>query len=103
MTYIHGFKLRRKVQTDASLQPVLDAYEVWQAASEAVAGRTRADVAALTALLETYKATAEPILDSRANSAQEVLQSSIIEEFFQYLFRFVSRDVAAGLELGPAA
>ena len=103
MTYIHGFKLRRKVQADAALQPVLDAYEVWQAASEAIAGRTRADVAALTALLETYKATVEPILDSRANSAQEVLQSSIIEEFFQYLFRFVSRDVAAGLELGPAA
>ena len=95
--------MRRKVQTDATLQPVLDAYEVWKSSSEAIQGRTRADVSALTGLLETYKATAEPILDRRENSAQEVLQSSIIEEFFQYLFRYVSRDIAAGLELGPAA
>ena len=103
MNYTHGYKLRRKVQTDATLQPVLDAYEVWKSSSEAIQGRTRADVSALTGLLETYKATAEPILDRRENSAQEVLQSSIIEEFFQYLFRYVSRDIAAGLELGPAA
>ena len=31
------------------------------------------------------------------------MQSSIIEEFFQHVFRFVERDVVVGLQTGPAA
>lgn len=103
MTLIHGSKLLRKAAEDAGLQSVVTAYTAWREQSEAITGRKRADIRALTKLLEAYKSFAEPILDARQNSAQEVLQSSIIEEFFQHVFRFVERDVVAGLQTGPAA
>lgn len=103
MKYIHGSKLERKAAADDSLALVLEAYGRWKESSESIEGRTIDDIAALTELMDNYKHEVEPILDKRRNSAQEVLQSSIIEEFFEYLFRFLDRDVKSGLELGPAS
>jgi len=84
--YVHGSKLLRKVVSSTELTPVVALYEMWKSSSLAVEGRTDADISLLVSYLNEYKNAAEPIFDARSNSAQEVLQPSIIEEFFEYLF-----------------
>lgn len=101
--YTHGARLARKAAKDAKLDPVLEQYEAWKAASLAVNGRDEADIVALTGLLNDYKNAVEPILDARANSAQEGLQPSILEEFLGYLFAKVSADVGQDLLRRPAS
>lgn len=85
-TYVHGTKLRNKAAADPALAPTLAAYETWRTASLAVPCRSSDEVRELVRLLNVYKDAAEPVFDARANSAQEVLQPSILEEFFEYLF-----------------
>lgn len=85
-TFVHGTKIRRKVVTSPELAPVAAQYEIWRSSSLAISGRSEADIHALVDLLNAYKNAVEPILDARPNSAQEVLQPSIIEEFFEYVF-----------------
>lgn len=84
--FSHGSKLRNKVASDSSLEPLLKSYHAWKDKSLAIENREVDDVKALTDLLNEYKGAVEAILDARPNSAQEVLQPSIIEEFFEYLF-----------------
>ncbi len=84
--FIHGSKLYKKFQTDASLAPVYQRYLIWKNASLSITGRTSSDINNLVDHLNEYKNFAEPIFDRRDNSAQEVLQPSILEEFFEYLF-----------------
>src|ERR1044071_7295020 len=84
--YIHGNKLRRKAKGNDDLRPALEAYEVWRTRSLEITGREQENIYELVNLLNQYKDAVEPIFDSRANSAQEVLQPSILEEFFEYLF-----------------
>jgi hypothetical protein len=84
--YVHGSKLKRKVVSTPALKELLVPYQNWRDSSLAVNGRTNADIQKLVDLLNQYKNVVEPILDARPNSAQEVLQPSIIEEFFEYLF-----------------
>src|SRR5262245_47225599 len=103
MSFVHGSKLTRKAAEDASLLPILEAYRNWRDLSERITGRSKGDIEELVKYLDQYKIFAEPLLDIRPNSAQEVLQSSILEEFFEYLFRFVERDLVEGLKTGPAA
>jgi hypothetical protein len=95
-TYIHGSKLKNKLGKDRALQGAFDAYETWRDQSLAIIGRSKTDIAKLTRLLNDYKDVSEPIFDGRPNSAQEVLQPSILEEFFEYLFCRVSTEI--GLE-----
>jgi len=85
-TYAHGSKLVRKAEQSTDLKPLLPYYEKWRSESLAIVGRSDAEIAALVALLNAYKDTVEPVFDVRPNSAQEVLQPSILEEFFEYLF-----------------
>ncbi len=88
-TRVHGSKLRRKAETnaqDTGLQSALNAYEDWTKGSMSIEGREKEDVERLVQLLNTYKNSVESIFDARENSAQEVLQSSILEEFLEYLF-----------------
>ncbi|MDB4734469.1 Bpu10I family restriction endonuclease [Akkermansiaceae bacterium] len=103
MKYIHGSKLERKAASNDDLAKPLEYYNEWKNGSEAIEGRTPADIKKLTELLEIYKSNVESVFDQRNNSAQEVLQSSIIEEFFEYLFCYLERDVKSGLELGSAS
>ena len=88
--YVHGSKLRRKAAEDIRLSSVLEAYEQWRSSSLSIEGRKPEDIDQLVAALNIYKDRVEPILDSRPNSAQEVLQPSILEEFFEYLFAGLS-------------
>ena len=86
---IHGSKLTEKARvstSDVGLTLALDAYRLWVAATVDVRGPTDENIRLLTDYLNDYKRIAEPIFDSRPNSAQEVLQPSIIEEFMGYLF-----------------
>lgn len=85
-TYIHGTKLLNKFQGDQSLEEVVAYYEEWKKKSLGIGGRSEPEVTELVAALNEYKNAVEPILDERPNSAQEVLVSSIIEEFLEYLF-----------------
>jgi len=80
--YVHGSKLKKKASSVPELQPLLEIYARWRSQSLAVEGRTDEDICQLTTYLNEYKNA----VDSRANSAQEVLQPSILEEFFEYLF-----------------
>lgn len=84
--YVHGSKLKNKAVTAPELQPLLEIYARWKNQSLAVEGRTDEDIFQLTAYLNEYKNAVESTFDARANSAQEVLQPSILEEFFEYLF-----------------
>ena len=94
VVYAHGSKLARKRDSDAGLEPIVQAYRRWRDESLAVGARDEAGIHKLVGLLNTYKDTVEPVLDGRLNSAQEVLVSSILEEFFEYLF--VNVDSAVG-------
>lgn len=85
-TYVHGSKLYRKAAKSAELQPLLPQYDQWRSASLNIRGRSDAEITSLVCLFNAYKDAVEPTLDARANSAQEVLQPSILEEFFEYLF-----------------
>ena len=91
--FIHGSKLKKKATADSSLAPLVKRYENWRAESLAINGRTESDVSALTDLLNEYKTSVESTLDARPNSAQEVLQPSILEEFFEYLFCKISLEI----------
>jgi hypothetical protein len=98
-TFIHGSKLLRKAeraQQDSGLQTAVVAYERWKTESLSVVGRDPAEIEKLVGHLNTYKDCVEPIFDLRPNSAQEVLQSSIIEEFFEYLFGPLQVEMGAG-------
>ena len=52
----------------------------------AVVGRDKKHVEELVKLPNSYKDSVEPIFDRRSNSAQEVLQPSILEEFMEHMF-----------------
>ncbi len=96
---VHGTKLLRRAESssgDAGLAQAATAYENWSSRSMGVTGRDPENIAELVLLLNSYKDEVEPIFDRRPNSAQEVLQSSIIEEFFEYLFGPLQ------LEMGPS-
>lgn len=101
--YIHGSKLKRKAEGSEDLRPALEAYEVWRTKSLAITGREREDVEALVTLLNEYKNTVEPVFDARPNSAQEVLQPSILEEFFEYLFCRIDEVVGERVLRRPAS
>ena len=102
--FVHGTKLVRKAANDASLKPAVEAYERWKHRNLETTTRTKEAVAELTAGLNDYKSSVEPLFDSRPNSAQEILQSSIIEEFFEYLFSTIEVELKCGpLLRKPAA
>lgn len=101
--YIHGSKLNRKAVGNEDLKAALNAYEHWRHESLAITGRGRDDILALVALLNRYKDFVEPIFDARPNSAQEVLQPSILEEFFEYLFCRIDEVVGEKVLRRPAS
>ena len=103
VVFIHGSKLRNKAASDASLNVALTAYETWRSKCLAIKGRKDNDIEDLTRLLNEYKNFVEPIFDKRANSAQEVLQPSILEEFFEYLFAPISLELGIDPLRKPAA
>jgi len=101
--YIHGTKLKNKILTTPVLLPLLEIYEHWKNRSLAVEGRTDEDINLLTRYLNEYKLAVEPIFDSRPNSAQEMLQPSIIEEFFEYLFCKIDAELQLPVLRRPAS
>jgi hypothetical protein len=84
--YIHGSKLAHKAASVEALRPLLETYQRWKERSLAVQDRSDDSIRLLTEYLNDYKNVVEPVFDARPNSAQEVLQPSILEEFFEYLF-----------------
>ena len=105
-TYIHGSKLRKKVSKiknkDDSLFGCLEKYEIWKEKSLSVKTRDQAGIELLVQYLNEYKSYSEAIFDQRSNSAQEVLQSSILEEFFEYLFCNISEVIGTDMLRKPA-
>ena len=101
--YIHGTKLQNKVVTCPELAPLWDEYVKWRDNSLSVSGRDRDSVDHLVELLNQYKSRVEPVLDRRPNSAQEVLQPSILEEFFEYLFCRIEQQVGEQLLRRPSS
>lgn len=102
-TFIHGSKLKRKVLESPELKPLLGEYGRWSTKSLEIKTRTADDIKILVNLLNDYKSVAEPVLDSRMNSAQEVLQPSILEEFFEYLFCRLDEAIGAALLRKPSS
>jgi hypothetical protein len=101
--YVHGSKLRRKVVESPDLNVALDAYERWKAKSLKITGRGRKHILLLVTALNEYKSSVEPIFDARPNSAQEVLQPSILEEFFEYLFCRIDEVIGEKVLRRPAS
>ncbi|RSM29567.1 hypothetical protein C5B78_08035 [Aeromonas salmonicida] len=88
--FVHGNKLVNKFHKAKSdkdeLGRIVEHYTRWKSLSLAVKSRDESSIIELVKYLNEYKDIVEPFFDSRKNSAQELLQSSIIEEFFEYLF-----------------
>jgi hypothetical protein len=101
--YTHGSKLKNKLQENPELRPVYEEYVKWKEGSLSVTQRNQEAVLSLVQLLNEYKSSAEPQLDQRQNSAQEVLQPSIIEEFFEYLFCNIEDELSEKLLRGPSS
>lgn len=101
--YVHGSKLLRKAESHPALLPAVAAYSRWKAASLSVTSREKKDVETLTRLLNVYKNEVEDLFDSRMNSAQEVLQPSILEEFFEYLFCTLEKEIGLDMLRRPAS
>ena len=101
--YIHGNKLKNKLQENPELQPVHEEYMKWKERSLSITQRNQEAVFSLVQLLNEYKGSVEPLLDKRKNSAQEVLQPSIIEEFFEYLFCNIEDELSERLLRGPSS
>ena len=97
VSYLHGSKLSRKAKTSPELKVALGHYKKWKARSLSVDGREKEDIELLTGYLNSYKDAVEDIFDSRSNSAQEILQPSIIEEFMEYLFCQLGREFNSDL------
>jgi hypothetical protein len=101
--FIHGTKLLRKATNDKTLSAAVAAYQTWKNESLAITTRDQAAIERLVDSLNRYKETVEPTYDSRPNSAQEVLQPSILEEFFEYLFCTADAETKCNLLRRPAA
>nr|AAY87147.1 mutant BbvCI restriction endonuclease subunit 2 [synthetic construct] len=105
LVYTHGGKLERKSKKDKTASKVfeefgvMEAYNCWKEASLCIQQRDKDSVLKLVAALNTYKDAVEPIFDSRLNSAQEVLQPSILEEFFEYLFSRIDSIVGVNIPI----
>ena len=97
--YIHGSKLANKIKQHEALGPLFDCYQKWKKLYLAVETRTDEDIILLVEYLNEYKNEVEPILDARQNSAQEVLQPSILEEFFEYLFCKLDSELGLALPI----
>lgn len=105
-TYIHGSKLAKKAQEDSAPKEIkyaYDCYRKWREASLAIKGRKRDDIDSLVKCLDEYKSHVENIFDMRANSAQEMLQPTILEEFFEYLFCNIDEYVPASVRVRQPA
>ncbi len=102
-SYVHGNKLQRKADKDPNLAPGFERYLKWREDRLAITERSEEDVSRLVAIMDEYKSEVEPVFDARKNSAQEVLQPSIIEEFFEYLFCNISEQVGVDVLREPAA
>jgi len=105
MKTIHGSKLEAKVKktNDAELTQALSLYQKWRAKSDVVTGRSDAEISTLVNLLNEYKDAVEPIFDKRKNSAQEMLQPTILEEFISILFSGLETEYGSNLYLDPAS
>ena len=113
-TLAHGPVLRNKCnQTgDTDLKSVLEAYERFINNALAISCDLYNNESKKQALLEitshlnTYRNYALPILEQRANSGQENLRSTILEEFFQLLLypltKKIREDFSHSLVLGKA-
>ncbi len=91
----HGSLLRKKAKTNPILRPALAAYDEL---SESLLERTvltSGDVVALVDALNEYRAVALPIFESGKNVPQENLRSTLMEEFFSWLFK----DIFTALDL----
>lgn len=102
-SFVHGSKLERKALEVPELYPLVEIYHKWKKDLLAVNGRSEADIHQLVELLNVYKNTVEPVFDSRPNSAQEVLQPSILEEFFEFLFCRLDLELGQPLLRRPAS
>lgn len=101
--FVHGSKLTNKLAADERLKAAWELYEVWKSTSLAIEDRSPDGIRRLTTALNEYKDKVEPIFDGRPNSAQEVLQPSIIEEFFEYLFSYIEGDLKLNVIRKPAS
>jgi len=105
MTAIHGDKLKAKAAKtgDSQLSDAYALYLNWRRSADAVAGRTDEQIEELVAQLNEYKDAVEPIFDARKNSAQEMLQPTILEEFMSILFGQLDQHYGDGLFLDAAS
>jgi hypothetical protein len=84
------------------MEECLVRYEEWKSESLKITSRSHNDIDKLVKLLNDYKNYVEPVFDGRKNSAQEVLQPSILEEFFEYLFCTIKSEIGIDLLRSPA-
>jgi len=86
---VHGNVLSAAAKKDIQLISVLKKYSKLTSKIEKLTILTKDDVKQLVTLFNKYRREVNYILEKRANSGQENLRSTILEEFFYYLIKDV--------------
>lgn len=86
--YCHGLLLERKATStnDGGLMMALESYNLYRARLQEEFSKTEPDIKNVVTFLNDYRKSAIPILEKRANSGQEGLRSTILEEFMYIIF-----------------
>lgn len=84
---IHGRILEQKICTCQDLKPIKQKYDEYRYSIRQLKIKDKESVEQAVDLLNQYRSAAIPVFESRINSGQETLRSSILEEFFTYLFK----------------
>lgn len=89
LTWAHGTVLKNKTEKtcDNELNKALELYKKFRLLAGELNIVDNASVSKLVSLLNDYRKQVIPIFEARNNSGQENLRSTILEEFFQLLFK----------------
>ena len=96
ITYSHENVLKNKClkSNDSDLKNVLIEYNNFRKKIKNIKILNKTTVLSFVNELNIYRSVAVPIFESRANSGQENLRSTILEELFQHLFFDLAKTVS---------
>lgn len=89
----HGSKLENKCKSSTELRPILSLYKEFIRDITDIKITNEAGVRAFVRRFNKYRSAVVNDFEERENSGQENLRSSMLEEFFQHLFREEVKEV----------
>jgi len=91
--YVHGELLQRKSSNGPDLQKIYENYKEFLCETEQLSVVNDESVKALVEAFNKYRTNSLHLIESRKNSGQENIRSSMLEEFFCHLFVDLIQDI----------